>query len=104
MKLLIIFGTLAFILLLIYLRLRPYIIMARRMFGIAQGVNRVARDAAAASSTRARGAGDHLLRCGSCGTRIPSSRAIKLRSSNIAYCSHACLENAAEGTKRKAAG
>ncbi|HKC64290.1 MAG TPA: hypothetical protein VKB86_11660 [Pyrinomonadaceae bacterium] len=103
MRLLLIIGVLAFILLLIYLRLRPYIIMARRMFSMAQGVNRAVRNGAA-SSTRERGADDHLLRCGSCGTWIPSSRAIKLRTSNIAYCSHACLENAAEGTKRKAAG
>jgi hypothetical protein len=102
LKLLIIFGILAVIFLLIYLRLRPYIRMARKMFGVARDVRGAMRQEPIVSS--ARGAGDKLLRCDACGTWIPSSRAVRLRSSNAAYCSHTCLESAAEGSKRKAAG
>jgi hypothetical protein len=103
LKLLIILGIFAVVLLLIYLRLRPYIRMARQMFGVANDVRRVVREEPANASGRG-GAGDKLVRCDACRTWIPSSRAVKLRSSNASYCSHACLESAAEGSKRKAAG
>jgi hypothetical protein len=103
LKLLIILGILGIILLLIYLRLRPYIRMARQMFGVARDVRGAMRQEPAASGGRS-GAGDKLVRCDACATWIPSSRAIRLRSANASYCSHACLENAATGNKRKAAG
>lgn len=103
MKLLIIVGILAVLFLLAYLRLRPFIRMARQMFGVARDVRRVVRQEPAASSTRASGTGARLVRCDDCGTWIPASRAVKLRSSNASYCSHTCLERAAEGSKRKAA-
>jgi hypothetical protein len=102
LKLLIIFGVLAVIFLLIYLRLRPFIRMTRQMFGVARQMRRAVRQEPA--STQTGGAGDKLLRCDACAIWIPASRAVKLRSSNASYCSHACLERAAEGTKRKAAG
>jgi hypothetical protein len=104
LKLLIVLGAVAVIFLLIYLRLRPYIKMARQMFGVANNVRRVVREEPAQSQARGTGAGDRLVRCDACSTWIPSSRAVKLRSSNASYCSHACLESAAEGSKRKAAG
>jgi hypothetical protein len=102
LKLLIVLGIFAVITLLIYLRLRPYIRMARRMFGVARDVRRVVRDDGT-SSARNSSAGDRLVRCDACATWIPASRALTLRSSNSAYCSHACLESKAEGSKRKAA-
>jgi hypothetical protein len=103
LKLLIVACVLAFIFLLIYLRLRPYIKMARQMFGVARGVRQAVREEPARRSA-AGGAADKLVRCEACGTWVPSSRAVKLRSSNASYCSHACLESAAEGSERKAAG
>jgi hypothetical protein len=99
-KLLVIVGILAVIFLLIYLRLRPFIRMARQMFGVARDVRGAMRPESPATSTT----GDKLVRCAACGTWTPSSRAVKLRASNVSYCSHACLESAAEGSKRKAAG
>ena len=102
MKLLIVLGIIGVIFLLIYLRLRPYIRMARQMFGVARGVGRAAGQTSA-SSPAARSAGDRLVRCASCETWIPASRALQLRSSNAAYCSTACLEGSAESSKRKAA-
>ena len=100
MKLLVIVGILAVIFLLIYLRLRPFIKMARQMFGVARDVRGAMRQEPAAASTT----GDKLIRCDACGTWSPSSRAVRLRASNASYCSHACLESAAAGSKRKAAG
>jgi hypothetical protein len=102
LKLLFILSIFAIFALLIYIRLRPYIRMARQMFGVAREAQRVA-SSGPASSPQSNGVGDKLVRCGSCTTWIPSSRAIKLRSSNTAYCSHACLERAAEGAQHKAA-
>jgi hypothetical protein len=102
LKLLLIVGILAAILMFLYIRLRPFIRMARQMLGIARGVRGAMRQEPDASSSRG-GAGDKLVRCETCATWIPSSRAVKLRSGNASYCSHACLESAAQGSKRKAA-
>jgi hypothetical protein len=105
LKLLVVTGILAVIFLLIYLRLRPFIRMARQMFGVARDVQGAMRQKPASSSTRAGGASDKLVRCEACGTWTPFSRAVRLRSSNSSYCSHACLESAAQGSsKHKAAG
>ena len=104
MKPLIILGILAVIFLLLYLRLRPFIRMAKQMLGMARDVNRVMKQEAVPSSNQTGGTSDRLVRCNACETWIPASRAIKLRSSSAAYCSHACLELAAEGSKRKATG
>ncbi len=102
MKLLIVLGIIGVIFLLVYLRLRPYIRMARQMFGVARGVGRAAGQSRAPSPA-ARSASDRLVRCAACETWIPSSRALQLRSSSAVYCSPACLENSAEGGRRKAA-
>jgi hypothetical protein len=106
LRLLVILGIVTFISLLLYLRLRPFIRMARQMFGLAHEARRVTRNDAASSTSRpttTAAAGERLVRCAACGTWIPVGRAIKLRSSNSSYCSHACLERAAEGNQRKAA-
>jgi hypothetical protein len=102
LKLLVILGIFAFIVLLIYLRLRPFIRMARQMFTVAGEVRRVVRQQPVSNQTA--GAGDKLVRCENCETWIPAARAVKLRSSNASYCSHACLERAATGSKRQATG
>lgn len=102
MNRLIIYGIFAVILFLLYLRLRPFIRMARQMFGVAREVHRVTRPASTASTQKAT-ASESLVRCSACGTWIPQGRALKLRASNTSYCSAACLERSAQGSKRKAA-
>ena len=105
MKFLIILGVLSFVLLLVYLRLRPFIRMLRQMFGVARQVRSVTRDGFSGGSGATGAVNDRLMRCESCGTWIPAARAVKLRSSNSSYCSHECLESAAAGgQQRKAAG
>ena len=104
MRLLIIAAIFAVVVLLLYLRLRPYIRMARQVFGVARGVQGAMRQDSDGSSARgAANSGDRLVRCDSCGTWIPSSRALKLRSSNASYCSQKCLATSAQESERKAA-
>lgn len=108
MRFFVIFVLLAIFAGLLYFRLRPYIKMARRMFGIARDVRNMSRGERPAQPLRSEAAAtsDQLLRCDACGTWTPASRAVKLRSSRATYCSHACLEaSAATGSnKRKTAG
>lgn len=107
MKLIIILSLLAIFLLLLYLRLRPYIKLTRQMLGIMRGArgNMGQSEAAQPLRPEAAAAENKLIRCSACGTWIPASRAVKLRSSLAGYCSHACLETSAAGAvKRKTAG
>ncbi len=107
MKLFIILILLAAFLAVLYYRLRPYIRMARQMLGIVRDVRGVGRqDAAQPLRSEARQETvKRLVRCDSCNTWIPASRAVKLRSSLSNYCSHACLEaSAVESNRRKTAG
>ena len=89
----------------VYLRLRPYINMARRMLGVV----REARGMSAGQQTpdamrRKRTDGERLVRCASCGTWFPASRALTLRATSSNFCSHACMERSAgaENSQRAA--
>ena len=104
MKYLLILGLLILLGAFLYWRLRPYINFARRVFGAVRDA-RVSvgssqqndfpsqrQRAGAASSTPQK-----LVRCATCGTWTPATRALSLRSSaSLYYCSHACIERAAE--------
>lgn len=104
MKLFIILILLAVFLALIYLRLRPYIRMVQQMFGVVRDARQMGQvDPAQPLRTKA-AVESKLVRCAACGTWIPDSRAVKLRASSAAYCSHACLENSsASKSERKRA-
>ncbi len=108
MKYLFVLILFALVLFLFYWRLRPYIRGLRRMLGVGREVNRVR--AAAASATQSDLPGrerpqpttprnEKLVRCAACGTWMPASRAVSLRS-GATYCSHACLERAADAPPR----
>jgi hypothetical protein len=104
LKLVIILILFTIFLALIYLRLRPYIKMARRMFSLARDVRGMSQGETTQPLRSESAADNKLVRCDACATWIPASRVVKLRSSNAAYCSHACLESsAAEGSRRKTA-
>lgn len=98
-KLLIVLLILACVAGLVYWRLRPYIQMVRRFLGVVREANRVsaaARGDLPRKPSRRASAGDKLVRCASCGTWLPESRAVRLRATNSTFCSHACLERAAD--------
>jgi len=100
-KYLLLFALLAFVAVLLYWRLRPYIHFARRAFGFVRDVRRLSRqDLPGPAPRRAASAGERLVRCSSCGTWLPASRALAARSSPEAYCSADCLERSARGESR----
>ena len=105
MKLFIVLIIVFISLALLYLRLRPYIRMARRMFGVVRDVRGMNQSETAQPLRSETVADNKLVRCNACGTWTPASRAFKLRSSSATYCSHTCLEASAAGSsKRKTAG
>lgn len=86
-------------------RLRPYIQMARRVLGMVRDVRQVSVNQPAEPLRSSDKEGQRLVRCASCQTWIPTSRAVKLRAQSASYCSHECLERAAtEVNSRRAAG
>lgn len=104
MKLFIILIIVVIFLALIYLRLRPYIKMARRMFGLVRDVRGMGQNETIQPLRSETAADNKLVRCAACGTWTPATRAVKLRSSSSTYCSHTCLETSAAGSsKRKTA-
>ena len=83
---------------LIYVRLRPYINVARRALGFVRDARRMTAPGATAAPRHTQGAGgEKLVRCASCGTWLPASRALALRASPHAYCSQECLGRAGRG-------
>lgn len=88
----------------LYWRMRPYIKVARQIFGSARDMRRVdVRDEPSAAGVQRggeRAAGEMLVHCASCGMWVPVSRAIRPGKSGEGYCSHACLERAAENPDR----
>lgn len=104
MKYFIILIILVVLLALIYLRLRPYIKMARRMFGLVRDVRGMGQNETVQPLRSETLADNKLVRCDACGTWTPATRSVKLRSSSATYCSHTCLETSATGnSKRKTA-
>jgi hypothetical protein len=103
-KYLLLFLLLCAALLFVYWRLRPYIATARRVLGFFRDARRITADDAGPPRPRAasRG-GERLVRCASCSTWLPASRALTVRGSRDAYCSHACLERAAAAPRPRAA-
>jgi hypothetical protein len=104
-KYLLILALFAFVALAVFWRLRPYIQMARRALGVVRDVRRISRqDMPGPAPRRAGTSGERLVRCSSCGTWLPSSRAIAVRSSAEVYCSTNCLERPASSGSSQTAG
>jgi ribosomal protein L44E len=91
-----------------YWRLRPYIRGARRLVGALREVNRMREGAAefdqpkkskGKKSKQKAALNERLVRCAACGTWTPASRAVSLNA-GATYCSHACLERAADSPQR----
>jgi hypothetical protein len=91
----------------VYWRMRPYLRGIRRFLGVLREVNRMraaARtDLPREPTARQSVAGEKLVHCAACGTWTAASRAVNL--STAVYCSHACLERAADSphSRRKSA-
>ena len=101
-KYLLVAFLLTFVAVVVYMRLRPYIAIARRALGFVRDARRMtAHDAAAAPRRTPSARAEKLVRCSSCGTWLPASRALNFRASPpAAYCSQECLERAGRGEDR----
>ena len=104
MKSLLILTVMALVALYLYWRLRPYLSFARRVLGVVRDTQRMeARGTPVNAAPRAAAPparNETLALCATCGTWLPASRAVKLRASSATYCSHACLERAADAPAR----
>lgn len=99
LKLLFVLSLLAIFGALVYWRLRPYLLMARRMLGLVRDVQRMSMTESGKPQPHSE-AGVKLTRCAACGTWIPATRALKLRASAAAYCSTDCMERPAQKPQR----
>lgn len=80
----------------IYWRLRPYINLARRVLGAVREARGMNAGGQSPDAMRRKTTGDErLVRCASCGTWLPASRALTLRATSSNFCSHACIERSA---------
>jgi hypothetical protein len=105
LKYLFVLALFAFVAFMLYWRMRPYLRGVRRFLGVVREVNRMRAGAPATgdiprkAQTPKRTSAEKLARCASCGTWMPSSRAVKLGGAT--YCSHACMERAADSAQRQ---
>ncbi len=105
MKYLVVLGLFAAVAFLVYWRLRPYIRGLRRFLGVLREMRRMSGGAVPGGfpqqqpSQPKKTANEKLRRCAACGTWMPTSRAVSLRG-GATYCSHACLERAADAPRR----
>lgn len=98
MKYLVVLLVLAGVATFVYWRLRPYIRAARRFLAAvraAQGAAPRPQDL----PRRGGASGGKLVRCANCGTWAAATNAVTLRATGVAYCSHACLERAADSPR-----
>lgn len=100
MKYVVVLVILAAIAGIVYWRLRPYIRGVRHFLGVLSEMRRMSSGSPQQQPGPERRpasgrAPDKLMRCASCGTWFPASRA-----AGSQYCSHACLERSADATRR----
>ena len=104
MKYILILALLLFVGGLIYVRLLPYIRAARRFLGVVREAQRMgappSRSDLHKAERRRRAPAEKLVRCAACGTWVAADRAVSLRATGVSYCSHACLERAADAPPR----
>jgi len=99
-KYLIIAAVVAFVFVVVYSRVRPYLLLIRKVVSTLNAsvtvgdVNQTRQD---------RSAEHKLVRCAGCETWIPEDRALNLRKGIAVYCSPECLEKKAETKERKLA-
>ena len=99
MKILVIVALFFLLLLLLYSRIYPYILILKKIFGVAKTMTDSDNPAGAAAAK----SDGKLVRCVGCGTWIPAGRAIGNKTGSSVYCSPECVEKT-NGKERKIAG
>jgi len=103
LKYLVVAALFSLLFLLIYSRVYPYIQVLKKILGTAKTVA-TSQSAGSGTGRSTARVDSKLVRCVSCGTWIPSERAIGTGRVGSVYCSRECIEKASTGPKRKAAG
>jgi len=103
LKILVIVALFSLLLLLLYSRIYPYILILKKIFGVAKTMTDSANPGATATGATAKSDGK-LVRCVGCGTWIPAGRAIGNKTGSSVYCSRECVEKTSNGKERKIAG
>jgi hypothetical protein len=78
----------------IYVRLRPYLQLIRKVVGAFNVSTEVTTAPRERSPSK-----NKLVRCDSCGTWVPADRVFRLNAGLANFCSRECLANKAEREK-----
>ena len=103
MKILVIVALFSLLLLLLYSRIYPYLLILKKIFGVAKTITDSPANAGTSGGKTANSDGK-LVRCVGCGTWIPAGRAIGKQTGSSVYCSRECVEKTPNGKERKIAG
>ena len=104
MKVLVIAALFSLLLLLLYSRIYPYILILKKIFGAAKTITTSPTNAGGTAGRSTTKSDGKLVRCVGCGTWIPAGRALGNRTGMSVYCSRECLEKTSNGKERKMAG
>jgi hypothetical protein len=103
LKYLILACLLALLLLLLYARIRPYLVALQKLLTVARDITDPESNPNARSRAKV-GNDSKLVRCVACGTWVPAERAIGTGAGGGSYCSRACLEKKSDQREKKLAG
>ncbi|MFN2494174.1 MAG: hypothetical protein ABR501_14960 [Pyrinomonadaceae bacterium] len=103
MKFLVIAALVSLLLLLLYSRLYPYFKILKKILNVAKTLGDSGQVSGGAARKSTLPVDNQLVRCVSCGTWIPSDRAIGANSRGSIYCSRECLEKVPPSEVRKVA-
>ena len=102
MKYLIVGALLSIIFVLVYSRVRPYLVLIQKVVESFKVVGEM--NVSTTASTQKTPSQNKLVRCESCGTWIPAERALNLRSGLATFCSSECMAKKSSANQRKIAG
>jgi len=101
LKILVIAALFSLLLLLLYSRIYPYLLILKKIFGVAKTMTDSPAGTSRSETAKTDG---KLVRCVACGTWIPAGRAIGNKTASSVYCSRDCIEKSSNGKERKIAG
>jgi uncharacterized membrane protein YccC len=99
LKYLIIGTVISLVAAFVYLRLRPYLQLIRKVVGALNVSTEVSSEPRHRAPSK-----NKLVRCDSCGTWVPADRVFRLNSGLVNYCSRECLAKKSESKERKLVG
>ena len=99
MKYLIIGTVISLVAAFVYLRLRPYLQLIRKVVGALNVSAEITTAPREKSPSK-----NKLVRCDSCGTWVPADRVFQLNAGLANYCSRECLAKKTESREQKLVG